>query len=408
MLGTVQLELMLPWVAPVVGVWLFAVLGSVIAGRLVIPWLVKQKINDGENRKASEYLAMLHGTKKNTPTMGGAFIVPVILASLCLGIAIAAEFMVRFPLNLSFGLNKDEYSLILHQNRQQGMNVCVFAVLAGLVLLSNATLGFVDDYRKLKKLGKDGISGRAKLAVQTLIAVLACIGAVLAMGPEAFSLHLPFATLPLGWWMVPIGTFVIVGAGNAFNLSDGLDGLAGGTGSVAFLALGGCALLLCLLGQPGFAGVQMGTVITGFAASGALAGFLFWNKHPARVFMGDTGSLSLGALMGFIAVMSGLELILAVAGGVFVVEALSVMLQVGYFKATKGKRIFKCAPLHHHFQFSGWHETKVTRHFIGAAIACAMIALALSATMIRPSTPSAEPTATQTRVVPDAVVVSKP
>ncbi len=358
----------------------------VALGRLVIPRLVKLKINDGENRKASEYLAMLHGGKKNTPTMGGIFLVPVVMVAL-LGAAALAMFAPG----------------VLGQN---GPTIAGACVLLAAVTLANGALGFVDDYRKLKKLGKDGLSGRVKLAAQTLIACAACAAALLWLGPDTFVVRLPFATIEPGWWLAPVGAFVIVGTGNAFNLTDGLDGLAGGTGGVAFFALGGGALMLALFGGAG--GLGFAAAIAALAASGALVGFLYWNRYPARVFMGDTGSLSLGALMGFIAVLSGLELVLAVAGGVFVVEAMSVILQVGYFKATGGKRIFKCSPLHHHFQFSGWHETRVTRHFIGAAVACAIIAVALSVTMLvpRPQTQDAPAAAEpeQRRVPGNAVV----
>lgn len=328
------------------------------AGRLVIPWLVKRKINDGEQRKASDYLRMLHADKKNTPTMGGAFIVPAWLAATALGGAAMTLWMDFDPWRVWPALG-----------------------LAAMVVLGNAALGLWDDYCKLTKRGKDGLSARAKLAAQTLIALAASAGACWLVGEAGRVLVLPFVNIEIGWWMVLLGTFVIVGAGNAYNLTDGLDGLAGGTGSVAFYAMAGGAGLVAAFGSA--PALSLEAALLGCAASGALLGFLYWNRHPAKVFMGDTGSLSLGALLGFIAVLARLELLLAVVGGVFVVEALSVMLQVGYFKATHGKRIFRCAPLHHHFQFGGWHETKVTKHFVAAACACAFVGLALAATFVR-------------------------
>ena len=334
-----------------------AAIACAAAGRLVIPWLVKRKINDGEQRKASDYLRMLHSDKKNTPTMGGAFIVPAWMFSVALGGG-AMTLMGFDPVRVWGALG-----------------------LGTFVVLGNAALGFYDDYCKLTKRGKDGISSKAKLASQTLIAVAASTGAWWLVGEEGRLLVLPFANVDIGLWMIPLGTFVIVGAGNAYNLTDGLDGLAGGTGSVAFYAMAGGAALLAAFGSA--PSLSLEAALLGCAASGALLGFLYWNRHPAKVFMGDTGSLSLGALLGFIAVLARLELLLAVVGGVFVVEALSVMLQVGYFKATHGKRIFRCAPLHHHFQFGGWHETKVTRHFVAAACACAFVGLALAATFVR-------------------------
>lgn len=364
------------------GLWLTAAAVTIGAGRLVIPWLVKRKINDGEQRKASDYLRMLHSDKKNTPTMGGAFIVPAWLLVSALGAGMLV--LLGFDALRVFGA----------------------LGLAAFVVLGNGALGLVDDYCKLTKRGKDGISGKSKLAAQTAIAALASSGACWLLGDAGRLLVLPFVSLDIGWWMIPLGTFVIVGAGNAYNLTDGLDGLAGGTGSVAFYAMAGGAGLLAALGSA--PALALEAALLGSVASGALLGFLYWNRHPAKVFMGDTGSLSLGALLGLLAVLARLELLLAVVGGVFVVEALSVMLQVGYFKLSKGKRIFRCAPLHHHFQFGGWHETKVTRHFLAAACACAFVGLALAATFVRLPQPAPQVSKPKVeREVPADVLVQR-
>ncbi|MHC4841152.1 MAG: phospho-N-acetylmuramoyl-pentapeptide-transferase [Planctomycetota bacterium] len=325
-----------------------------LAGRAVIPFLVRAKLNDGEQRKASDYLNMLHSDKKNTPTMGGVFLVPVVLIS-----AIGLILFIGETWNKS-GL-KDE---------------TLYAVgLLALVVVVHAALGLIDDYCKLKKLGKDGLPGKVKLVVQTSVSLLACAGAALLVGPENRVLVLPYFTLDIGWLMVPFGAFVMVGASNAYNLTDGLDGLAGGTGFIAFLAMALCLVVMLFSGLhiPGFG---MEGLIFSLCAAGGLLGFLAWNRHPAKVFMGDTGSLSLGAMIGFIAVLTRLEFVLAIAGAVFVAEAGSVMLQVGYFKATKGKRIFRCAPLHHHFQFGGMHESKVTRRFWMAGVLFAVASVA--------------------------------
>ncbi len=325
-------------------------------GRLVIPLLVKRKLNDGEPRKASDYLNMLHADKKNTPTMGGVFLIPAVLLAAAGGCG--ALMLLGAPVGrLAAALGA-----------------------AAFVMLGSAGLGLYDDYCKLTRRGKDGISGKKKLAGQTVIALVACSVAWWLIGDEA-ALILPFTQISMGWLMVPFGAFVMVGAGNAYNLTDGLDGLAGGTGAIAFYALGGAAALLAVFGAIDPA-LGMTSAVLAMAASGGLLGFLYWNRHPAKVFMGDTGSLSLGALLGFVAVLGRVELLLAVAGGVFVAEAGSVMLQVAYFKATKGKRIFRCSPLHHHFQFGGWHETKVTRKFWGASMVCALIALVLLLVMM--------------------------
>lgn len=341
------------------GVFAAGVVFSAAGGRLVIPWLVKRKLNDGEQRKASDYLNLLHADKKNTPTMGGAFLVPAVLAATLVG------------------------GIVLTALGAPARVWGVFGIAAGVVAAS-ALLGLYDDYCKLTKRGKDGISSRDKLLAQGVIAAVACAVAAYLLGPEGRVLLLPFVRLEIGWLIVPLGMLVMVGAGNAYNLTDGLDGLAGGTGAIAFYALGGAAALFAIFGETDPA-LSWAVAVLGMAAAGALLGFLVWNRHPARVFMGDTGSLSLGALLGLMAVLGRMELLLAVAGGVFVAEAGSVILQVAYFKASKGKRIFRCSPLHHHFQFGGWHETRVTRSFWKAAMACALFALALLPVTIRPA-----------------------
>lgn len=371
-----ELELVLWLTGLLAGVFALAALLAAGFGRLVIPALVKRKLNDGEPRKSSDYLNMLHADKKNTPTMGGIFLVPAVL------LAAAAGCGGLVLLGASFG--------------KAGAALAA----AAFVMIGSGGLGLYDDYCKLTRRGKDGISGKAKLAGQGVIALIACSVAYWLVGPDAM-LILPFAQLSIGWLMIPFGAFVMVGAGNAYNLTDGLDGLAGGTGAIAFYALGGAAALFAVFGATD-SSLGMSSAVLAMAASGGLLGFLYWNRHPAKVFMGDTGSLSLGALLGFVAVLGRVELLLAVAGGVFVAEAGSVMLQVAYFKATKGKRIFRCSPLHHHFQFGGWHETKVTRKFWGASMACALVALALLLVMMPGKTvPLSAPAG------PFAVVVSR-
>lgn len=343
-------------IAVLFGVFALGALLSLTGGRLVIPWLVKRKLNDGEQRKASDYLNLLHADKKNTPTMGGAFLVPAVLIACAVGCAVLA--LLGAPAQVWGALG-----------------------LCALVVCGSGALGLYDDYCKLTRRGKDGIGAKDKLLAQGVIAALACTGAALLLGPDGRALLLPFARVDIGWLMVPLGMLVMVGASNAYNLTDGLDGLAGGTGAIAFYALGGAAALFAIFGETDPT-LSLAVAAMGMAAAGGLLGFLAWNRHPAKVFMGDTGSLSLGALLGFVAVLGRVELLLAVAGGVFVAEAGSVMLQVAYFKATKGKRIFRCSPLHHHFQFGGWHETKVTRKFWGASMVCALFALALLLVMM--------------------------
>ncbi|MBX3473615.1 MAG: phospho-N-acetylmuramoyl-pentapeptide-transferase [Planctomycetes bacterium] len=334
------------------GAGLLSILACIAAGRLIIPVLVRRKLNDGEPRKASDYLNLLNGGKKHTPTMGGVFLVPAMLSAAAAGCALLT-WLGADPIKVWGGL-----------------------ALAGFAVLAHAALGLVDDWAKLTRKGGDGIRGRTKLFAQGLIAVACCAGAVMLMGPEHAQVHVLGWQLHVGWGLVPLGAFIMVGSSNAYNLTDGLDGLAGGTGAIAFHALAVGAALVALTGA-GDADLGWTAAMLALVASGSLVGFLFWNRHPAKVFMGDTGSLSFGALMGFIAVLGRIELVLAVAGGVFVAEALSVMLQVGYFKATGGKRILRCAPLHHHFQFGGWHETKVTRRFVAAGMLLAALSIAM-------------------------------
>lgn len=370
----------------VVGGVLFAVMAGaavlcVVFGRVFIPWLVAKKINDGEQRKASEYLNMLHADKKNTPTMGGAFMIPAVLIA-CVGGGLALTLMGADALKVWGTLG-----------------------LAAFAVCGHAALGLYDDYCKLTRRGTDGISGKKKLVAQTAVAALVCTGVYFLL--PRHELVLPMMRWDIGPLLIPFGVFVMVGASNAYNLTDGLDGLAGGTGAIAFYALGGAAALFAVFGDTD-PSLSWTVAVLGMGAAGGLVGFLFWNRHPARVFMGDTGSLSLGALLGFLAVAGRLELLLAVAGGVFVAEAASVILQVGYFKLTKGRRILRCAPLHHHFQFGGWPESKVTRRFWKAGMLCAVVALALCLSMVRgESERPPQPHHAAQQPVPDDAVVER-
>jgi len=241
-------------------------------------------------------------------------------------------------------------------------------VLLGLVAATGA-LGFVDDLYSSARFKRGGLRARVKL-----VWLLGIAGVAVALAQVFFGAHtvrLPFAGLvDLGPFFLPLGVLVIVATANAVNLTDGLDGLAGGTAAIAFLAYAGIALMH---GADGVALCLLTTV-------GALLGFLSYNVHPARFFMGDTGSLALGALLGGAALLSGDVLVLPVVGAVFVAVALSVILQVAYFKRSGGKRLFRMAPLHHHFELIGWPETQIVGRFwiAGAIAAAAGVALALT------------------------------
>lgn len=241
-----------------------------------------------------------------------------------------------------------------------------------LVTLSAGLVGFLDDYRKVTLRNTKGLSGRWKMIWLSVIALAA--GGFLyvtATTPVATQLVVPFFKniMPqMGIFFIVLTYFVIVGSSNAVNLTDGLDGLALMPTVLVVLALGvfayitGNSLFAKYLNMPFVPGVGE-TIVFCSALVGAGLGFLWYNTFPAQIFMGDVGSLSLGAALGIVAVIVRQELVLLVMGGIFVAETLSVMLQVGYFKLTGGKRIFKMAPLHHHFELKGWAEPKVIVRF---------------------------------------------
>ncbi len=243
-------------------------------------------------------------------------------------------------------------------------------------------IGFNDDFLKIKRRHNQGLTARQKLLAQFIIGLAA--GAFLYFSPNHDTvLYVPVIkewNFDLGFFYIPFAAFVIVGSSNAVNLTDGLDGLAAGPMIIAaltymvFIYFAGHARFAAYLQIPFVPGVSEITVILA-AISGAALGFLWYNTYPAQIFMGDVGSLSLGAMLGLVALMAKQELILIVVGGLFVMEALSVIIQVGYFKTTGGRRIFRMAPLHHHFELKGWPEPKVIVRFWIIAVILAMIGL---------------------------------
>lgn len=272
-----------------------------------------------------------HLKKAGTPTMGGIFFVPV---AVLLGIV------------------------------WSGFSVKILAV-AGLTL-SYATIGWLDDWQILRKKSNKGISPRMKLLLQMLFGSLFCLWLFITQPVGITTIVLPFGmTLPLGLLFWLLAGFVLVAESNATNLTDGLDGLAAGTGSIALMGL--AALIVAQ--SPELA------VFSACMAGGCL-GFLAHNYNPARVFMGDTGSLALGGALAAVALLSHSLFGLLLLSGIFLAESLSVLAQVGYYKATKneqgvGKRLLKMAPLHHHFELVGWSETQVVLRFyvVGALLA---------------------------------------
>ena len=318
-----------------------ALLISFVFGPTTIAWL-KAKQGDGQPIRDDGPPSHIV-SKKGTPTMGG--------------------FLILLALTISTLLWTDLAN--------------AYVWMALLVTVSFGLIGFFDDYRKLTRRSHRGVPGKVKLLLEIIIAAAACI--VLAAylhQPFANEVAVPFfknALLDLGWFFVPLGAFVIVGASNAVNLTDGLDGLA----IVPTMIAAGCfAFIAYMVGNLTFATylqlhhIPRADELSVFCGAivGASLGFLWFNAPPAMVFMGDTGSLSLGGALGAISVITKHELVLAIVGGLFVLEAVSVIVQVASFKMT-GRRVFRMAPLHHHFEQKGWSEpTVVIRFWIIAAI----------------------------------------
>ena len=335
---------------------IFAFLISVLMGPTVIRVLVGAKIKERADKTDAEQLKDLLKDKSNVPTMGGIIIlVPLILSTL----------------------------LWANPSDPDGK---FYVLLALLSVFSLGLLGFADDYIKLTQEHSKGLSGRAKLIFQLGIGLL--LGVMLYYHlrevRDGTSLVFPFFKKlrpDLGIFFVPAVMTVITATSNAANLTDGLDGLAIGCTIMAAFAfmlityIAGRIDLSSYLLVPYMKGASELSVFCA-AMIGAGLGFLWFNCYPAQIFMGDTGALSLGGALGLVAVAAKQELMLFFVGGVFVIEALSVLLQVGYFKITGGKRIFACAPLHHHFQLHGWPETKVTVRFWIIAALMAVFSLA--------------------------------
>ena len=239
------------------------------------------------------------------------------------------------------------------------------------VLVSCAVLGAIDDRMTIQGVGSTGLSVRTKFL---WLFAIGTVAAIALWHPQVLGvdyIFLPTIKQQLSvpaFLFIPLAVVAIVGTANAVNFTDGLDSLAGWTAFVAFAAYGVIAYLY----------EQFYLVTFCFTVAGAVAAFLWFNAHPAQVFMGDTGSLALGATLAVVALMVGQVVLLPIIGIVFVAEAMSVILQVGYYKLTKGKRLFKMAPLHHHFELSGWSETHVTQRFWLVSVLAAMLGVALA------------------------------
>jgi len=329
--------------------------GAMVTGALFVfmfgPWIIDHlRLAQGKGQPIRVDGPPTHlVTKKGTPTMGGLMILSGLVVS-----------------------------TLLWANLR---NPYVWVVL--MVTLGFGFVGFYDDYLKVTKQTHAGFSGKSRLAVEGLIALLACAAIVWsARDASVTQLGIPFAkdfVFNLGWFYVIFGGFIIVGAGNAVNLTDGLDGLAIVPVMIAAASFG---MISYLVGNAVFseylqiryvAGTGELAVLCG-AVLGAGLGFLWFNAPPASIFMGDTGSLALGGMIGSIAVAVKHEIVLAVIGGLFVFEALSVIVQVASFKLT-GKRIFRMAPIHHHYEQKGWTEPQIVIRFWIIAVMLALAGL---------------------------------
>ncbi len=328
----------------------YALVTALVISFIMGPWFIRRLRRMQLGETIRDEVPDHHQAKKGTPTMGGLLILTSIL----------------LPTLLWADLTNRYIQLVL-----------VVTVWTGLI-------GFMDDYLKVVKKRSKGLVGRYKLIGQLGLGL--ALGVFLYLYPlepgVGIRTELPFfkeTLLNLGIFYVPLVVLVLTGSSNAVNLTDGLDGLAIGISSVVFVAFTGLAYVsghkifseyLRILYLPGAGELTIYCA----AVVGASLGFLWFNAHPAEVFMGDTGSLALGGALGTVAILLKKELLLAILGGVLVIEALSVMLQVWSFRR-HGRRIFKMAPLHHHFELLGWHESKIVVRFWILAVLLALVGL---------------------------------
>lgn len=313
-------------------VFLVAFALGIICGPIYIPILRRLKFGQTIRDDGPQ----THLAKQGIPTIGGLiFLTPILVVTLvCAFMGVATQLIPLLIATIGFGF-----------------------------------VGFLDDFLKIKKKSKDGLFWYQKLIALGIVAVLFNVY-LFFFGPEGFSriyldlfgIHLNF---DISWFFIPYSVLVLLSATNAVNLTDGLDGLCAGATFIVFIAFAGISLIF-----------DFSDSVTLFAviAAGSVLSFLFFNFNPAKVFMGDTGSLALGGALGACILMLGRPVLLILAGLLFVIEALSVLLQVGYFKLTHGKRLFRMAPIHHHFELCGWKEKKVVLVFWTFVVICCIVA----------------------------------
>ncbi|MDD6224596.1 MAG: phospho-N-acetylmuramoyl-pentapeptide-transferase [bacterium] len=293
-------------------------LGAVVLGLFLVPMLKKLKVG----QRISVFVGESHKKKEGTPTMGGLiFIIPTLLAALFL---IVTKKM-SYTSNLGIVL---------------------------LVFVGYAIIGFLDDYLSIKKKNNEGLTEFQKLFAQIVLALIFFFMYLKNGGQTSLVVSTLGIDIEMGWMYGLFILFLLVGASNAVNLTDGLDGLAGGLSAIAFIAFSLISMVV------GFEDLGIFT----FILVGSLVGFLIYNTYPAKIFMGDTGSLALGGVIAAIAILTHREITLAVVAGVFLVETLSVILQVFWLMVFK-RKLFLMTPLHHHFEKLGWHERDIVKLF---------------------------------------------
>jgi phospho-N-acetylmuramoyl-pentapeptide-transferase len=327
---------------------IFAILTALLISLAIGSWAIRKLRQLQIGQYIREDGPQSHHSKAGTPTMGGLMIIFSMLVSTLLWTDLGNPYVwLLVAVTLGFGF-----------------------------------IGFMDDYLKVIKKQNRGLTGRGKLLAQTLVALVVALWLYYLPGFRT-TLTIPFfkdLQPDLSWGFIPLAAFIIVGAANAVNLTDGLDGLAIGPVTIAagfyliFAYLAGNVKVAAYLQIPYVRGVGELSVFLG-ALVGAGIGFLWFNAYPAQVFMGDVGALALGGALGTVALATKQEILLILVGGLFVVEALSVILQVGFFKISNGRRIFRMAPIHHHFELKGWPEPKVIVRFWIISIILGLLSL---------------------------------
>ena len=307
---------------------------SMLVTARMIPFLKEKQFGQFIREEGPES----HLSKQGTPTMGGIAIVA--------GVTAAMMVSMFFP---------------------GSVTVSKIAIL--LSMFAFGAIGFIDDYNKIAKKQNEGLTPKQKILLQVLFGLGL---AVFMMAREGTAVLIPFTgkSVDMGWLYIPFIVFVEVAMANAVNLTDGLDGLASSTSAIV-------AATFAIIGMT-IRGGSEPMAVAGQAVMGALIGFLVFNHYPAKIFMGDTGSMALGGVLSAMAIVGHMEWLLPIAGLIYVIEALSVIIQVGYFKKSGGKRVFRMAPIHHHFELCGWSETRVVAVFaVITAVMCLIGLLAL-------------------------------